>query len=260
MEKTPASTDVKPPATASTARPATPARRLTRRGRLGLAVIVVIVGAALAVPRRPTVAGAGAPASGQPNAVEPVTNIAPTWAPAAASAITAATVAATPGTAEPTVKEPSKSAVAPRTAKTRVAGSPKSSARISASTPLADAHSRADSVAVPAAPEPPTAAPALASASTAATGLATVTITGCLEVSVDNDVFRLSETDGADVPKSRGWRTAFLKKRSAPVSLVEPPDPQALHHQVGKRVAATGFLTSRELRVSSLRVVAPSCD
>jgi hypothetical protein len=44
------------------------------------------------------------------------------------------------------------------------------------------------------------------------------------------------------------------------VSLVEPPDPQALHQQVGKRVAATGLLTSRELKVSSLRVVAPSCD
>jgi hypothetical protein len=44
------------------------------------------------------------------------------------------------------------------------------------------------------------------------------------------------------------------------VSLVEPPDPQALHQPVGKRVAATGLLTMRELKVSSRRVIAPSCD
>jgi len=223
---------------------------------------VVIVGAALAIPRRPTGPGAGPPANGQPERVEPVAGVAPTSAPApaAASAITATPVAVTPGTAGPAVKEPSKSAAASRTEKNRIAGSPKSAARIGASAPLADAHSGADSAAVPAAPERPTAGPALASASAVTTGLAPVTITGCLEVSVDDDEFRLSETEGVDAPKSRSWRTGFLKKRSAPVALVEPPDPQALHQQVGKRVAATGLLTSRELKVSSLRVVAPSCD
>jgi hypothetical protein len=44
------------------------------------------------------------------------------------------------------------------------------------------------------------------------------------------------------------------------VALVGSPDPQALQQQVGKRVAATGLLTSREMKVSSLRVVSPSCD
>jgi hypothetical protein len=247
MEKTPPSAeDVTPPATSPPARPSTPARRMTRRGRIALAAIVVIVGAALAIPRRPTGPGASSPANDQP---EP-----------AASAITAAPVAATPGTARPAVKEPSKSAAASRTEKNRIAGSPKSAARIGALAPLTDAHSEADSAAVPAAPEPPTAGPVLASASAVATGLAPVTITGCLEVSVGDGEYRLSETEGVEAPKSRGWRTGFLKKRSAPVSLVEPPDPQALHQQVGKRVAATGLLTSRELKVSSLRVVAPSCD
>jgi hypothetical protein len=44
------------------------------------------------------------------------------------------------------------------------------------------------------------------------------------------------------------------------VALVEQPDPHALQIQVGKRVAATGQLIDRELKVSSVRVVSPSCD
>lgn len=224
-----------------------------------LAVIVVIVGAALAVPRRSMGPGVSPPASSQPESVEQGAAVAAASAPVAASTITAAPVAVTSGTAGPTVKEPSKRVAASRTEKTRVAGSPKSAARTGASAPLANAGG-VGSAAVPSAPEPPTAGPAPATASAAITGPAPVTITGCLEVSVDNDEFRLSETDGPEALKSRGWRTGFLKKRSAPVALLEPPDPQALRQQVGKRVAATGLLTSRELRVSSLRVVAPSCD
>jgi hypothetical protein len=258
MEKTPPSADVKPPATSTTARPSTPKRRLTRRGRLALAVIVVIVGSALAIPRRPADPGANAPLNLQPDHVEQVAGIAAAPTPAAAAATTAAPVAVTTGTAAPAVKEPSKSAVPSRTAKNRTAGSPKSEARVG-SAPPANAYSGAGHAAAPAAPEPSTAGPAVASA-TVTTGPAPVTITGCLEVSVDNEEFRLSETDGAEAPKSRGWRTGFLKKRPTPVALVEPPDPQALHQQVGKRVAATGVLTSHELRVSSLRVVGPSCD
>jgi hypothetical protein len=265
MEKTPPSAEnVTPPATPLTARPSTPVRRLTRRGRLALAVIVVIVGAALAIPRSSTAPAASSPADGQPERVEPLPGVATTTtttpAPAAVSAITAAPVAVTPDTARPAVKEPSKSAATSRTEKNRTGASPKSVARLGASAPLAGAHTGADSAAIPAAPEPPTAGPALASASAMTTGVAPVTITGCLEVSVDHDEFRLSEIEGGDAPKSRSWRTGFLKKKSAPVALVEPADPQALHQQVGKRVAATGLLTSGELKVSSVRVVAPSCD
>jgi hypothetical protein len=87
-----------------------------------------------------------------------------------------------------------------------------------------------------------------------------VTLTGCLEISVDRDEFRLSDTDGVDAPKSRSWRTGFLKKRPTPVALVDAPDPHGLEAQVGKRVAATGRLTDRELKVSAVHVVGPSCD
>ena len=87
-----------------------------------------------------------------------------------------------------------------------------------------------------------------------------VTVTGCLEVSTDGDTFRLNDVEGADAPKSRSWRTGFLKKRPAPVMLIEPPDGQALMTNVGRRVAATGQLTNRELKVNALRVVGSSCN
>jgi hypothetical protein len=100
--------------------------------------------------------------------------------------------------------------------------------------------------------------PALVSPDPAGPG--TVTITGCLEGSVNENRFRLTETEGGDAPRSRSWRTGFLKKQSTSVALVEPPDPHALWAQVGQRVAATGLLSSRELRMTSLRVIGPRCD
>ena len=96
--------------------------------------------------------------------------------------------------------------------------------------------------------------------SASAANLSPVTITGCLEISIEGDEFRLADTEGADAPKSRSWRTGFLRKQTAPVALVGAPDSLALEKSVGKRVAATGLLTNRELQVSSLRVVSPFCN
>jgi hypothetical protein len=98
----------------------------------------------------------------------------------------------------------------------------------------------------------------MSSASTASLDLAT--ITGCLEISTDGTEFRLADTEGADAPKSRSWRTGFLRRRTAPVNLVGVTDPVALKKRVGARVAATGQLTDRELRISSLRVLGTSCN
>ena len=103
------------------------------------------------------------------------------------------------------------------------------------------------------APPPP---PAV-SASTGTIGVAPVTITGCLEVSVSDDEYRLTDTEGVDAPKSRSWKTGFLKRRAAPVSLIEPSDRTALRKAVGRRVAATGTLNSHDLRLTGLRVVGP---
>ncbi len=72
-----------------------------------------------------------------------------------------------------------------------------------------------------------------------------MTITGCLEMSVDETEFRLTDTEGVEAPKSRSWRTGFLKKHSSSIALVEMADAHALQAQVGKRVAATGVLNER---------------
>lgn len=104
-------------------------------------------------------------------------------------------------------------------------------------------------------PEPALSAKPLAPVETAS--VSPVTITGCLEMSVDETEFRLTDTDGSDAPKSRSWRTGFLKKSSAAISLVDAADARAL---VGKRVAATGLLASHSMKVSTLRVVTPSCN
>jgi hypothetical protein len=91
-------------------------------------------------------------------------------------------------------------------------------------------------------------------------GVAPVTITGCLETTVDGSEFRLTDTEGIDAPKTRSWRSGFLKKRAAPVQLIELSDPRELQKYVGRRVVATGLLTSRELRVRSLQSAGASCN
>jgi hypothetical protein len=93
-----------------------------------------------------------------------------------------------------------------------------------------------------------------------ASSQAPVTITGCLEMTTGGDEFRLTETDGDEAPKARGWRSGFLKRSPAPVELIAPPDPSALRKLVGHRVAATGVLDSRELRVRSFRRAGSTCS
>jgi hypothetical protein len=141
---------------------------------------------------------------------------------------------------------------------TRAAKPTLSSTPIAAVTPVAEIPFR-DSAPAKLTESDAVALPAQASVSNGV-GEAPVTITGCLEVSVDQDDFRLTDTEGADAPRSRSWRTGFLKKRSTPIALVEAPDRLALQTHVGRRVAATGLLTSHDLKVSGLRVVGPSCN
>jgi hypothetical protein len=109
-------------------------------------------------------------------------------------------------------------------------------------------------------PEPEATAPVAHTAVATVAGLSPVTITGCLETSVDHDEFRLTDTDGVDAPKSRSWRTGFVKKTAAPVALVDAPSRLALGTHVGHRVTATGVLTNHDLRVSALRFVGPLCN
>ena len=89
-----------------------------------------------------------------------------------------------------------------------------------------------------------------------AKGSPQVTITGCL-VS-DGERFRLNDTSGSEAPKSRNWKTGFLRKRPASIAVVDAGEV-ALRPHLGQRVALTGTLEDRDLRVHSLTRVA-SCE
>jgi hypothetical protein len=236
-----------------------PTRR--RTVALGSAAALVVV-AALAFPRLPSAPDAGdeltrsqsgsraqfdgfvAPPP-QP-AVRPVTTIVHPVAPSAPVATRLENA-------------PSTGARAPRPENTRVAKAALPSAPIAAVAPVAEIPFK-ESAPTRLTESAAVASPAPASVSTVGSEGTPVTITGCLEVSVDQDDFRLTDTEGANAPRSRSWRTGFLRKRSAPVALIEPPDRLALQTHVGRRVAATGLLTSHDLKVSTLRVVGPSCN
>jgi hypothetical protein len=112
---------------------------------------------------------------------------------------------------------------------------------------------------LPAIPDPTgTTGPAVEFASRASTAKpAPVTITGCLE-RVD-ETFRLKDTAGADAPKSRSWKSGFLKKGSASIEVVDASKRLKLPDHVGQRVSVTGVLVNREMQVRSMQRVATSC-
>ena len=88
--------------------------------------------------------------------------------------------------------------------------------------------------------------------------MALVTITGCL--ALEKETFWLKEASGGDAPRSRSWRSGFLKKRPSSIKLVDATNALKLPNHIGQRVAATGTLMDREIRANSLRRVAASCS
>jgi hypothetical protein len=258
MDKTPRTAETTvPPAKPPAARPAARVRRTSRLQTLGLVGAAVLVIAALAFLRRSDTDIATDNVSGR---AEPAVD-ASSSRPASAQPPTAASAAEAAAAGTSIVKAPSKKARAAKLEKDRTARLAASPARpIASMKSTADASAKADAATMPVASESPAAPATPVSASSETLGPAPVTITGCLEVSVDHSEFRLTDTDGVYAPKARSWRTGFLKKRSAAVALIEPPDPRGLQKQVGKRVAATGLLASNEMKVKSLQVVGSSCN
>ena len=90
----------------------------------------------------------------------------------------------------------------------------------------------------------------------AATAATPVTITGCLER--NDDTYRLTDTSGDLAPKSRSWKSGFLKKRSASIELIDAAHLR-LASFVGRRIETTGVVEDREMRVKTLRVQG-TCD
>ena len=102
------------------------------------------------------------------------------------------------------------------------------------------------------------------SASTAATPAADaeepatpVTLAGCVER--NDDGFWLKNASGDGAPKSRSWKSGFLRRKSLTVELVDRGYTHRLATYVGQRVETNGVLVDREMRVKSLRVLG-SCD
>jgi hypothetical protein len=85
-----------------------------------------------------------------------------------------------------------------------------------------------------------------------------VTITGCLE-GKDN-TFRLKDTGGPEAPKSRSWKSGFIKKHSATVTVLDGTNRMKLGSHVGERVSVTGMLVDKELQGRSIRRVTASCE
>lgn len=143
-----------------------------------------------------------------------------------------------------------------------VIGAATSDVRPDAGAARAQAHTTASaSPAAPATPaavaEPPTVPPPV-EPKTSAPQVAAVTITGCLER--NDETFRLKDTSGDYAPKTRSWKTGFLKKGSAPVDVVDAAKSAKLSSHVGQRVSVTGVLNGHEMQVRSLQRISASCS
>lgn len=85
----------------------------------------------------------------------------------------------------------------------------------------------------------------------------TVTISGCVER--DRDAFWLKDVSGDDVPRTRSWKSAFFKKRTSAVGLIDGTDHFGLDGYVGQRVVATGTLVNSDLHAVSLQQMVEPC-
>ena len=109
----------------------------------------------------------------------------------------------------------------------------------------------------PAADVTPANDPAAASVTPSVTKAAPVTLAGCLQRT--DQTLRLKDTLGADAPKSRSWKSGFLKKGSASIDLVDPANRLRLANHVGHRVTVTGTLDHGQMHVRSLQRVSAVC-
>jgi len=85
-----------------------------------------------------------------------------------------------------------------------------------------------------------------------------VTITGCVEEK--NDAFRLTDTGGADAPKSRNWKTLGITKHASSVTLVDSTKRMKLGSHVGERVSVTGTMVDKEMQLKSMKSISKSCE
>jgi hypothetical protein len=240
-------------ATSSSAHPAVPARRAVHLQMLAAAMIMICV-VTLTISRRPAPLAAADVSDVEPERLQQSPNLVPVSQGVMPAAAPTAALAIAPIVTPRPVNESTAKAAVPKSEKTRIADASSPTAAVAA---IDEALAKEDASTTFPPSESISADPAPASVDPVAPG--SVTVTGCLETS-GNNRYQLTDTAGAEAPRSRSWRSGFLKKRSTSVALVASPDPETLRTQVGQRIAATGQLTSRELRVTSLQVLGARCD
>jgi len=103
-----------------------------------------------------------------------------------------------------------------------------------------------------------TAASARPAANASPAAASSITLTGCLERHGDD--FRLKDAAGVDAPKTRSWKSGFLKKGTPAIDLVDAGNHLKLKDHVGERVSVTGVLVEREMQARTLKNVASSCS
>ena len=96
-----------------------------------------------------------------------------------------------------------------------------------------------------------------AGATSAAIKTPPATLTGCLEQK--GDEYRLKDAAGTDAPKSRSWKSGFLKKGTPTIDVVDASNHLKLQDHVGQRVSVSGTLVNHEMQAKSLKGVG-SCD
>jgi hypothetical protein len=215
-------------------------------------VLVLMVAVMLVVAYRPSQPGAAASVAVQPEIDAPGADVAmPRFETQEIVRPIAISEPAEPADATATSSRKSKT-----TAVVATKGAPSESVK---ETPRAVAPPAVDAVATASAMEPASAAGAESRVAEHVEQRAAVTISGCVETGVTDNTFRLTDTGGTDAPKSRSWRSGFLRKRTAPVALIDTANALRLQKYVGRRISATGLLMNREMQVQSLLPAGASC-
>jgi hypothetical protein len=85
-----------------------------------------------------------------------------------------------------------------------------------------------------------------------------VTVAGCL--THDEDSYRLTRVSGSEAPRSRSWRSLYVKKNAPTLEIVDTDPRLNLKDHVGRTVKVTGTMNGqRRIRARAVQRVSSSC-
>jgi len=85
-----------------------------------------------------------------------------------------------------------------------------------------------------------------------------VSVTGCLQQA--DRGFVLKDTEGTDAPKSRSWKSGFMRRSNSAIALSDAKSSTRFAEHVGERVTVTGPMSDRAMRVTSMKRIAATCE